>query len=294
MFNFKANSDLTTPSNSTDTIAIQMLNYCIQNGEDVTLQSCLDYLKYFKNNLETALLFMIKYPKEMHEKTGMSIHLARNILEDSEFNLLLCQSRVELVLKLIHESGLNFEFSYQCLVEFNWNYPNALLRVNNMKNNGEIPERGFLRSSNAEASNTFLTTSTKQEVPVNAQFVAPSAFNTLNSTFIAAETVGSSFIKHETNTLPRHNIETKQESSTVSKKKTKNAHEKSVSICQHPGCSNPVEKNRKKYCEYHAARPLKIKAMEVDFVKCVYEGCTNPVEKGRKKYCKEHGYSKNK
>ncbi|KAF0972639.1 hypothetical protein FDP41_008888 [Naegleria fowleri] len=289
-FSFKPNAD------PTETLATQMLNYCVQNGEDVTFQLCLDYLKYFRNNVETSLLFMIKYPKEMHEKTGMNIHLARQVLQYSEFNLLLCQSRVDLMMKLMHDTGLNFEFSFQCLVEFNWDYPNALLRVNNMKNNGEIPERAFLRPLNA-ASSHAVALSVKQEViPNSQQFGASSIlYPTWGSTNVTTETVSSSVIKQETIIIQKR-IETKQElSSTISKQEPKSPlSEKSERICEHPGCVNPIAKYRKKYCEIHAARPLKMKSMKVDFVKCVFEGCTKPVEKGRKKYCKEHGYSKNK
>jgi len=118
-----------------------------------------------------------------------------------------------------------------------------------MKNNGEIPERGFMHyqacsdniSPQTSLPNQNLLPSIKQDLSEqNEEEVLILAVHTSNK-------------------------------------------------CQYKGCTNDISAKRKKYCEKHGARPLKENAMNIDFVKCIYPGCEQEVEKGRKSYCKMHG-----
>lgn len=240
----------TQPSSQLLDLANQLFNYCIQNeaGEGLTSDLCFQYLTYFNNDTQKALSYLYSYPKEIYLKTGISISLGRRILQDCNFDLNICQSRIDQIVKLSQNTFLNFEFSWRCLAELNWNFERSMERVNELRKNGQIPEHCFRLGD------------VKTE------------------------------IKQESDESIVQNQQPPVIASSSKKQPIQNTDKDG--ICQHDGCTNPIEPNRKKYCEIHAYRPLKSKSMQVDYVKCQHESCTQPIEKGRKKYCKLHGKSR--
>ena len=282
----------------------QLYQHCIKNLDRecaplITNESCGEYLKFFQNNCDTAYLFLVTYPSEIATKTGMKFYLAKRILEDASLNLIVCQGRVDLLLKLMHETGLNYEFSYQCLLEFKWNFPEAKAKVVKMKNNGEIPPRGFLNYQPPQQAINVSVPNSSVQVPtmISQQPNIPhqQAINPQSPPqfvqIIQSNTSPFQSVKQETNertftsNTSLHTLDVKSEAESSTQSTTSKQ-------CQYPGCTKEIEKSRKKYCAEHGAKPLKKESMSVDFIKCQHAGCTNPIAKYRKKYCELHGNKK--
>ncbi|KAF0984372.1 hypothetical protein FDP41_007549 [Naegleria fowleri] len=137
--------------------------YMISHLSQVTGESqdkCAHYLTFFGWNMEACLQATVAFCRELCEKYGMiNLFLARRIAEESQFNIQLCLSRMELVMKLMSQTRLIHVFAYDCLVQYQWNFDVSLKRCIELIAIQRLPSHAFLQQQQQQPfSTTFSMT----------------------------------------------------------------------------------------------------------------------------------------